>query len=141
MSGGNPRSAAWYRTQWSDKTAHGVVAAADSATVENIVAVKSVGHIIYVQRILFNVTTDFAASLTFQDDNSSPKVVGKSKSSPGLGLAVVADYGAEGIPLTQGKNLDIVISGAGLAGGYTIEAYEKPANAALYFGATSSASQ
>lgn len=137
MSGGNPRSAAWYRAQYTDKSTHGVVAATDSTTLENVLAVKSANHIIYVQRILLNVTTDAAQSLTFQDDNSSAKIVGKSKASPGLGLHVVADYGAEGIPLTAGKNLDIVFSAAGIAGGYKIEAYEKPVSGALYFGASS----
>lgn len=138
MSGGNPRSAAWYRTQYSDKTVRRTVLAADTTTEHaDVITPKSANHIIYVQRILFSVSTDAAQTITFRDDNNTPKVIGQSKSSPGLGLHVVGDYGAEGVPLTAGKNLDMILSAAGLAGIVTIEAYEKPVSGALYVGATS----
>lgn len=114
-----------YRQFFKDKSATGVIAAADSSTIGDFIAPRNSNYTIYVQRILFNVTTDAAQSLTFQDDAGSPVVIGKSKASPGLGLHVVADYGAQGKPLTAGKNLDIAISGAGLAGVYVVEAYEK----------------
>jgi hypothetical protein len=115
----------FYRSMYADKTARGIVLVADSATINNAIAVRNARHAIYVQRIMLAVTTDAAQSLTFQDDNGTPKVVGKSAASPGLGVEVVADYGPEGIALTTGTNLDIVISGAGLACGYVVEAYER----------------
>lgn len=114
-----------YRQFYKDKSVSTAILAAASGTVENVVAPRNTSHTIYIQRILFNVTTDAAQTLTFQDDANTPVVIGKSKSSPGLGLHVVADYGAAGVALTAGKNLDVVISAAGLAGVYTIEAYEK----------------
>lgn len=121
----NPRSAADYRSQYSNKSLTGVILAADSATINDFIAAKSTKHTIYVQRITLNVTTDAAKSLTFQDDANTPIVVGVSPASPGLGMTIVSDFGAEGKPLTEGKNLDITISGAGLAGVYVVECYEK----------------
>lgn len=116
----------WYLAQYSDKTTTAVVAAADSANKEDVIAVKSAGHTIYVQRITLSVITDAAVSLTFQDDASTPVLIATSAASPGLGVEVVADFGPKGYALTQGKNLDIDISGAGgLACKVNIEAYEK----------------
>lgn len=122
----------FYRANYSDKLTHVVVAAADSATKENVIAAKSAGHTIYVQRILLSVYTDAAQSLTFQDDAGTPIVIAKSPASPGLGVEVVADFGPKGYPLTVGKNLDVVISGAGLACIVTIEAYERLTTAVSY---------
>lgn len=121
----------WYLAQYSDKTATAVVAAADTATLENVVAVKSANHTIYVQRIILSVITDAAQSLTFQDDAGTPVIIAKSAASPGLGVEVVADFGPKGYALTAGKNLDVVISGAGLACKVSIEAYEKLTAAAV----------
>lgn len=115
----------FYRAQYSDKSTVVAVAAADSATKEDVIAVKSSGHTIYIQRIVLSVFTDAAQSLTFQDDASTPVVVGKSAASPGLGVEVVADFGPKGMALTAGKNLDVVISGAGLGAKASIEAYER----------------
>jgi hypothetical protein len=115
----------YYRAQYSNKNTTFAVAAADSATKENVVAAKSAGHTLYIQRILLSVFTDAAQSLTFQDDANTPVVIGKSLASPGLGTEIVLDFGPEGYALTEGKNLDIVISGAGVACKGHIEAYEK----------------
>lgn len=114
-----------YRAQYTNKSTTFGVAAADSGTVQDVVAVKSANHTLYIQRIMLSVFTDAAQSLTFQDDAGTPVVIGKSAASPGLGVEVVCDFGPEGYPLTQGKNLDAVISGAGLGCKVSIEAYEK----------------
>ena len=115
----------FYRTMFQDKNTTFSVAAADSATKENVITPKSASHTLYIQRIILSVITDAAQSLTFQDDASTPVIVGKSAASPGLGLEIVADFGPVGYALTEGKNLDIVISGAGLACKGTIEAYDR----------------
>ena len=115
----------WYRAQYSNKTTTFAVAAADSATLTDKPAVKSANHTIYVQRITLAVFTDAAQSLTFQDDAGTPVLIAKSAASPGLGVEIVCDFGPVGYALTEGKNLDIVISGAGLACKGVIEAYEK----------------
>lgn len=115
----------FYRAQYHDATTIQSVATGDSATKEDVIAVKSARHSIFVQRITLSVTTDAAQSLTFQDDAGTPVVIAKSPASPGLGLEVVADFGPMGIQLTEGKNLDITISGAGLACKINIEAYQR----------------
>lgn len=108
---------AWNR----DLTKAGTFAAADTA-VADACAVPSAKHTIYVQKIVFDVTTSAAQSMTFQDDASTPVVIATIPSSPGVGPQVF-DFGDAGIPLTTGKNLDVATSGAGLAGRYTIHAY------------------
>lgn len=115
----------FYRSYYKDKSIDALVAATDSGTINNVIAPRNANWTVHVQRIILSVTTDAAQTLTFQDDNGTPKVIAKSPASPGLGIEVVADFGPEGIPLTQGTNLDIVISAAGLACVYSIEAYEK----------------
>ena len=115
----------YYRSIYTNKSTTFSVAAADTATLTDKPAVKNANYTIYVQRITLSVFTDAAQSLTFQDDASTPVVIAKSAASPGLGLEIVADFGPEGFPLTAGKNLDIVISGAGLGVKGSIEAYEK----------------
>lgn len=114
-----------YRAFHHDASVIVPVAAGDSATKENVIAAKTSRHSIFVQRITLSVTTDSAQSLTFQDDAGTPVVIAKSPASPGLGFEVVADFGPAGIQLTEAKNLDIVISGAGLACQISIEAYQR----------------
>ena len=115
----------YYRAQNSNKSTTFAVAAADSATKENVITAKNANYTVFVQRIILSVFADSAQSLTFQDDAGTPVVIGKSAASPGLGVEIVADFGPEGYPLTEGKNLDITISGAGLACKGSIEAYER----------------
>lgn len=115
----------FYRTMFRDKTTTFVVAAGDSATKEDVITPRNARHTIYVQRITLSVITDAAQSLTFQDDASSAVIIAKSAASPGLGVEIVCDFGPIGYALTEGKNLDIVISGAGLACKGVIEGYEK----------------
>jgi hypothetical protein len=114
-----------YRTHYRDKSTNKQILATDSGTFENVLAVRNASHQLFVQRIIFNVTTDAAQTLTFQDDSGPPEPVAKTALSPGLGIEIVADFGPQGIGLAVGTNLDVVISAAGLAGQINIEAYEK----------------
>lgn len=113
-----------YQMCYSSRNANASVLAADTATVEIIDVTKSVNHRLYIQKITVSVTTDAAQSLTFQDEAGTPVLDAKTKASPGLG-PIVFDFGPQGYPLTLGKGLDMVISGAGLAATVHIEAYEK----------------
>ena len=116
----------WYRSTFQNKSKQTALATTDSGTIDSVVAVPRVtANANFIQRIVFNVTTDSAQTLTFQDGAGTPVVIGKSPASPGLGATVVADFGPEGTQLTAGEELDMVISGAGLAGVISIEAYEK----------------
>jgi len=99
----------------------GTFAAADTA-VADACPVPSANHTIYVQKIVFDVTTDAAQSMTFQDDAGTPVVIATIPASPGKGPQTF-DFGDAGIPLTKGTNLDIATSGAGLAGRYFVTAY------------------
>jgi len=79
----------------------------------------------YVQRMMVAVTVDGAQPLTFQDRATTPKVIGKTKASPGLG-PILFDFGPAGIALTEGKSLDISTTGATILGAAIhIEGYRK----------------
>jgi hypothetical protein len=83
------------------------------------------GYTICLQRITFNVTTDAARSLVVRDDATTPLVAASFKSSPGVGTFYV-DYGDEGMMMTEGKQIDIAASGAGLVGTLVISGYYLP---------------
>lgn len=81
------------------------------------------GYIIYVQKISVSVFTSAAQSLTFQDNAGTPVVVGfmpNSQTAPFL-----IDFGPEGYPLTESKELDMVISAAGVGAAIQITAYAR----------------
>lgn len=79
-------------------------------------------YVIYIQKITVNITTDAAESLTVQDDGSSPRVFATVPASPGVGIQTF-DFGPEGMAAQVGENIDVAVSGAGLAGWINIEAY------------------
>jgi hypothetical protein len=81
-------------------------------------------YTIYLQKLVVMVTTDAAPTLTFRDSAGTPVPVSGTPANPGTGEFVLCDL-TEGIPLTQGKALDIVASAAGLAGLVTVEAYAR----------------
>lgn len=114
----------FYRTLYQDKSVRYQLAGATTGTIELFEAKNSRWQV-YIQRIMLAVTTDAAQSLTFQDDTGAV-IIGKSPASPGLGIEIVGDYGPEGVALTAGDGLDMVISGAGLAGQVVVEAYQRP---------------
>lgn len=113
-----------YRVINHEKSTVATIATGDT-TAAGVVTARDANHSLFIQRILLMVSTDAAQTLTFQDSNGSPVVIAKSKTSPGLGLLVVADFGPRGKQLTAGKNLDIILSGAGLGCQVDVEAYEK----------------
>lgn len=85
---------------------------------------------IFVQKITLSVTTDNAATQLFQDSAGTPVPIAMSKVSPGLGAPTVWDFGPEGVPLTEGKDLLHKMSAAGMAGYVGIQAYAKRTKAA-----------
>ena len=116
----------FYRTMFQDVSIARTILAADvTAGHANVINPKSSGHTIYIQRIIFNCTTDAAQTITVQDGAGTPLVVGKSASSPGLGVEIIGDYGPAGFACTVGEEIDIVLSAAGLAGVLNIEAYQR----------------
>lgn len=118
------RSAEWYRQTYRDASLSYVfLAATDWSTAQQKIAAKT-GHTIYVQKITLAVTTDNAATQSFQDSAGTPIVAAKSKVSPGEG-PIVWDFGAQGFALTEAKDLNHKMSAAGMAGSVTIEAYQR----------------
>lgn len=116
----------FYRATFKDASTVRAIATTDSGTLTDIITPKSSSYSIFLQRIVMNVTTDAAQTLTFQDDAGTPVVYAKSPASPGLGLEIVADFGPKGVQMTENTNLDIVISAAGLGAQVNIEAYQRP---------------
>lgn len=114
------------RKRYQDISGSTVLAATDdlSATARSLAALKS-GYTVYVQKIVVNVITDNAATLTFQDDAGTPVVIAKTKASPGLG-SIVFDFGGEGRGLTVSKTFTLKNSAAGLAADIHWEGYMKP---------------
>lgn len=100
----------------------GLVATSDGTTNELVPA--KTNHTVFVTNISIAVTTDNAATLTFQDDASTPIIIAKTKSSPGIG-PILFEFGEMGTPLTEEKALDLNISGAGLTGRVHVEGYYK----------------
>jgi hypothetical protein len=86
-------------------------------------------HTIFVQRIIVWIITDAAQSWTFEDSNSSAKQIAKVTTSPGAATRWDFDFGDDGEPLTEAKNLVLTMSAAGLAGNVIVVAYEKPTSA------------
>lgn len=92
-------------------------------SASNIIACPA-NHTIFIQRIVIPITTDNAATLTFRDNAGTPVIIAVTKASPGIG-PIVHDFGADGIPLTEAKGLDLAASGAGLAGRVHVSGYAK----------------
>ena len=103
----------------------------------DFIAVKNANYQIFIQKVLVNVSTVAAQTLTFQDDAGTPVVIGVLPASAARGNHIIVDGGAEGIPLTLGTNFEIVASAAGVAGSLIVEGYQRPGQV---FAATSGAS-
>lgn len=104
-------------------TSYTYVAATDYSTANAKIAAVA-GHTIFIRRIQVNVTTDNAATQTFQDSASTPIIAAHIKASPGIG-PITFDFGDRGFALTEGKSFDHKMSAAGQAGSVTVDAYIK----------------
>lgn len=122
------------RKVFQDISGSTVLAATDdlSSTARTLVAAKT-GYSICIQAITIVVITDNAATLTFQDDASTPVVIHKTKASPGLGTVGTPPlgFGSEGRRLTEAKNFTLKNSAAGLAADIHWEGYRRPTAAVL----------
>ena len=113
-----------YRVQFEDVSADYNLLAADSSD-PTLIAAKA-GFTTYVQAIIVNVTTDNAATLTFQDTADTPVVIHVTPASPGLGpIDTTVDFGPGGKALTASKGLSMVTSAAGLAAAIVVYAYRR----------------
>ena len=92
-----------------------------TATIETI---KATDYQMFIQKIVVWIITDAAQSITFQDDNDTPKVIYKVPASPGANSKWEIDFGPEGVPLTLGKSLTATFSAAGLSSHMTWSGYQ-----------------
>ena len=119
-----------------------ILAADTSTELNNVIVVKSANHQLFIQKIAFYETTESTGkNLTFQDDASTPVVLGKYFSvtaAAGIPKNGILDFGPQGYALTAGKNLDVIVSAAGVAGSLHIEAYEKIVSGAIHTGIAAS---
>ena len=113
-----------YRNYYPDISGELAVAAAtDDST---LVTVRNTSYTIYIQRIVFWVSTDAAQSMSFEDSNGTPKQIAEIPASPGDSTRWDFDFGEEGIPLTEGKDFKMMVSAAGLAGQLKWYGYQRP---------------
>ncbi len=117
------KEAGHYRALFGDASTSRTLTTA-STTVSDLIAVKDAYHTIYVQRITVKVTTSAAQNWTFQDDATTPIVLAVLPNSASVAQHDF-DFGAQGFACTEAKNLDLVVSSAGVAGSVTVEAYQK----------------
>lgn len=79
---------------------------------------------IFLQKLHIEITTGAAQTWTFRDTAGTPIEL-----VPAISVASIAhfdfDFGPYGVPLTLGKNLELLISAAGAVGWVSWEAYQK----------------
>jgi hypothetical protein len=115
-----------YKRFYTNKSIDRTIVAADtSAAHADVISPRNSLHTIYIQKIILSITTHAAQTITFRDGAGTPVVIA-AHTDAATGLSVVEwDFGPEGTPLTQGEELDIILSAAGIAARVHIEAYEK----------------
>lgn len=125
----------WYRQHNRDVSTELTVTAATGDTV--LVTATTANHTIFVQCIIAYITTDAAQSWSFEDTAGTPVQVGEIPASPGDNTRWPFDWGAEGLPLTEGTNFNLNVSAAGLAGRIKVYAYQR-LTSAVAIGTTNS---
>lgn len=111
------------RTFYQDISGNLTLTAATDDTV--LVTAKNTNYTLFIQRVIFTVTTDAAQSISFEDTAGSPVRVCKVPTSPGVDTRWEFDFGAAGYPLTSGKNFNMNVSAVGLAGHLEWYGYQK----------------
>lgn len=91
-------------------------------TAKTLVTVRSANYTLYIQRITYVPTTVAAQAITVKDSAGTPVLVALIPASQAT--PYVADFGAEGLPLTAAKNLTCANT-AGPGGRFKIECYAK----------------
>lgn len=107
------------------RSANGQLDFLNSQTTATVVTVKSSDHTIYIQRARVFIETDSAQSVTLRDSNATPEVVFSVAASPGTNFYKEWDFGPSGKRLTEGKDLVLAFSAAGLAGHVEWEGFQR----------------
>ena len=107
------------RGQYTPFNAAGFVLA-ERAGASGIVAART-GHKIVIQRITIAITTAAAQEILVRDTAGTPLVAASLAASAAIG-PYTWDFGEEGLPMTEGKALDLSHA-AGPAYSYAIVGY------------------
>ncbi len=114
-----------HRTYFTDiSTSLNLLATDTPTTVGAALVAGKTNHTIYIQRIKVHVRTAAAQALTFQDNALTPKIIAVLPASAAAGDIHTLLDTEEGVPLTEGKQLDLT-GVAGVAGMITIEGFRK----------------
>ena len=103
-----------FRNVYNDISGDLVVLAATDDTT--LVSVRNASHTIFIQRIIFFVSTSAAQSMSFEDSANTPVQIAEIPATPADSTRWDFDFGEEGTPLTAGKDFKMMVSAAGLAG-------------------------
>jgi len=114
-----------HRTHFKDISRSLNLEAADVPTTvgANFIVGKA-SYTIFIQRISVHVLTAAAQAITFQDDAGTPIEIAILPVSAAIGDLHVLLSSEEGVPLTEGTNLDIT-GAAGVQARIIIEGYRK----------------
>ena len=99
----------------------------DTTALPDVLTVDSAYHRLHIQKVTFSITTHFAGSVVaIAEDSGGPFAVRHTDAAAGAGvLSVVTwDFGPEGRALTQGANLEIIVTTPGVVGIVHVEAYQ-----------------
>ena len=108
-----------------------VLAATDYSTPNALITAKSANHRVYVQKLTISITTYSAKTWTFQDSAGTPVPIAHISMPaaavvlPSESGTITFDFGPTGVALTLGKNFNMTMSAAGLAGVVHVEGYQK----------------
>src|SRR5512146_2292090 len=105
-----------------------------SDATKTLVTVRNSNYTLYVQRITYVPTTVAADAITVKDSAGTPVLVALIPASQAL--PYVANFGPEGLPLTEAKNLTCSNT-AGPGGRFKIECYAKLTKVIDAFGGAS----
>ena len=125
------RDYGWYRSTYSDVST-GLAAGPLVANPSTLATARNSSTQIFVQKITVNVGVYAAETWTLQDSADAPvkiavaTIPAAASALPSENGAYVYDFGAQGIPLTQGKNLVLSRSDANAVGSVSVEAYSRP---------------
>ena len=99
---------------------------ATTGTSGTLKAAKNANYTIYIQRLHVHITTGSASKTWSVEDNGSPiRSLTDTLSAAVAPASHEIDFGADGVALTEGKDLVLTIGATGAAGIVVWEGYQK----------------
>ena len=117
-----------YLTRFQDKSRTLILGTGDTPTTVGADFITGrAGYTIYLLSIKVHVMTAAAQAITFQDDAGTPVVFATLPASAAVGdeHVLLNDLNGPGVPITEGKNLDITGT-AGVGARIEVVAYLRP---------------